>query len=480
MDNMNVPCRFEYMDYRNVVFDLDDTLIKTDLLHEQIIQILKKAPWQCLLLPFWAAKGRVYLKAQLAKRSSLDTASLPYREELIERIQSEKKRGARLILASASHHLLVEEVAKHLGHFDMVLATKAKNLKGAVKLEVLNDYLQSESFIYYGDSSSDLALWEKSVQAIAINPSKNLERRLRKVNKKVEVIQDGSPKIKLLSKALRVHQWAKNFLIFIPIFASHQVLDQSLWINAIAAFFSFSFMSSTIYVLNDLFDLEADRKHHSKKNRPFASGELSIATGITLLCVLPLLSFLFSFTLPLSYKLILLCYLLINILYSSSLKKVLLLDVILLTVLHTFRIVAGGAATSIEISQWLLSFSLFFFFGLAMVKRYTELSRTSQQKLHGRGYELNDKLPVFVIGVASSIISVLVFSLYLNGTSAEKLYSKPQYLTGTMIVLIYWNCRTWILAHRNLVDDDPVVFALKDKTTWISIAVVGLIFWASI
>ena len=272
-------------------------------------------------------------------------------------------------------------------------------------------------------------------------------------------------------KALRVHQWSKNILLFLALFMSHKILEPQLFIQTVIAFFSFSLCASAVYILNDLFDLEADRKHPSKKNRPFASGQLSVVNGIIAIPILLIISFLLAVSLlPHIFAIILIIYLVTTTSYSAFFKEKLFLDVIILGALYTLRVLAGGLVVGIEVSSWLLGFSLFFFLSLAFMKRYADLLliiNNNQKELFGRGYSVIDLDIVQKVGIASGFVSLLILALYINSDQVMVLYKQPELIWLTIPILLYWLMRMWYIAHKARMSDDPTVFIIKDKSSYV-------------
>ncbi len=472
-----------------LVVDLDDTLIRTDLLLEQSLAFLKCSPFGMAKLVYWTVQGAIRFKIELARATKFDPSVLPYRESVLNRLLEAKLGGRKLILASASPEVWVQQVARHLDLFDHVLATNSeRNLKGDRKRQEIILILGDQKFEYWGDSESDLSVWldqENCIHAVAVNPSSKVRSRLSQKHSSVEFVQDadktGPSQIRIVLKAIRVHQWAKNLLIFAPLLLAHRYSDLDSIKSALLAFVSFSALASTVYVLNDLFDLTSDRKHSSKSSRPFAAGALSILTGASLIPSLIAISVISAVALPRSFLAVLLGYLTLNFLYSFRLKSELGIDVVLLGVMYSLRILAGGAATDISLSPWLLGFSIFFFLGLAILKRYTEMSKLVEPhtRSHGRGYGSGDAGVLLALGVGASLVSTLIFVLYLNSPAVVSLYSSPERLWLMTPFLIYWVIRIWILAVRGQVHDDPVVFTLKDRPTYYTGAGMFLIFiWA--
>lgn len=467
---------------KNFVCDLDDCLIKTDLLLEQWLKAIKKNPLLIFASLLWAFKGKSYLKLRLVSVTSLDPKELPYREELIEKIKTWKKTNSgKVILASASPQEWVDRVANHLGLFDVALGTSVGlNLKGTNKLKAIQHHLQGQDFIYAGDSKADLKIWKHSSDIIAVNPSSLVQSQIQKFNKPTDMVFDRKKTAKALIKQLRPHQWVKNALIFLPAIAGHRIFDTPVIQTGLIAFVGFSASASFVYVLNDLLDLSADRNHRTKKNRPFASGSLSLLWGILLLPALLTVAFGTTLFLPLSYALVIVTYLVLNLLYSFYLKKMEILDIIILSSMYTLRIFAGSAATGILVSEWLLSFSTLFFFSLACVKRCTEISRSKNKiTIDGRGYRQSDYAVVFALGIGAGLLSTLVILLYLQSNDVRSLYSNPTLLWLSTPVLLYWISLTWLRTGRDMIADDPVVYAIKDKTSWVCLAALMVILLAA-
>ncbi|WP_226859357.1 UbiA family prenyltransferase [Acidithiobacillus albertensis] len=296
-----------------------------------------------------------------------------------------------------------------------------------------------------------------------------------------QTFTDHHPSLKTYAKALRVHQWLKNILVFIPMLLAHQISNVSLWANGLLAFISFSLCASSVYLLNDLLDLSADRLHPRKRLRPFASGELSMVQGIALIPLLLLAAFtIAALWLPTDFVIVLVVYYLLTVSYSFWLKAVVLLDALLLAGLYTIRIIGGMAATQIGPSFWLLTFSIFLFFSLALIKRYSELlalKQRGQLTTHGRGYHVEDLVMLMGFGVACGFMAVLVSALYINSDKVKVLYQHPAFLWLVSPILLYWISRIWLIAHRGGMHDDPVVFAAKDKGSWAVAAVIGGLLW---
>lgn len=468
---------------RVLCVDLDGTLLKTDMLHESFVATIKRHPALLLRLPFYALRGRAQLKELLAHAYQFDAAVLPYRQEVVDFIRAERERGRKVVLATASHQKIAEKIAEHLGCFDEVLASsKTVNLKGKNKADALVAAYGEGGFSYIGDSSADRAVWKKSADALVVGAASTAGELPAHIP--VTVIGNKpAASLTTLLKALRVHQWVKNLLLFLPLVLAHKLHDaEALWFAAIS-FIAFSLCSSSVYVLNDLLDLEADRHHHSKRRRPFASGALSIATGLSVLPLLLMASALFALFLPPLFVAVLATYLLLTFLYSVKLKQVVLVDILTLAALYTIRIIAGGEAVQVVVSEWLLGFSMFFFLSLACVKRYSELwvlRQSNKQEVRGRGYVAHDLELIGQLGAAAGYLSVLVMALYISSQEVTALYTTPRVLWLLCPMLLYWVSRVWLLAHRGQLHEDPIVFAIRDVTSYGVGALAALVLYLAI
>lgn len=461
--------------------DLDGTIILSDLLLESFLLLLKMNILYLFLIPIWLSKGKAVLKAEIAKRVTLNPATLPYNTLFLDWLRLQHKNGRQLWLCTASNHRLANLVANHLQIFSGVLSsTDTFNLSGRNKANLLIENFGLKNFDYCGNAKVDLAIWQVAQGAITVNCNEKVSLKASNLT----LLQGNFPRqsqfLKSVFKSLRPHQWAKNMLIFIPLAAAHKIGQPLLTENTFLAFFAFGLCASSVYVLNDMFDLEADRQHPRKCKRPFASGKLSIITGLILVPVLLVASALIAVNLPLLFALTLLGYYCLTLAYTFLLKQFVLVDTICLAGLYTIRIIAGAAAIEVSTSFWLLLFSVFLFFSLALVKRYAELDdmlRQGKLKAAGRGYQIEDLPLLQNLGTASGNLCVLVLALYINSPAVIPLYRHPETIWFLCIFLLYWISRIWLKTHRGLMHDDPVVFALKDKISLmiglLSIIIIG-------
>lgn len=446
--------------------------------------MLKQYPLGLLFLPFWLLKGKAYLKLRLAEKVSFSWAELPYRKDVIQLIKEAKCDNRQVALATASPLVWANGIANHLGCFDQVLATEKNiNLAGKNKVNRLISLFGERNFDYAGDSKVDLQVWAHASRAIVVTSDSELIKRVSAIVSYVHVITTPSAQFIDYLRALRVHQWLKNFLIVVPLLAAHQINSIDGLVQVVCAFIAFSLCASSVYVLNDLLDLDSDRQHIRKRKRPFAACTIPLWQGMVMVPVLLGLAFALSTLLPNRFILVLAAYFVMTLAYSVRLKQQVIVDVMLLAGLYTMRIIAGAAATMITPSFWLLAFSMFIFLSLALVKRYSELLITLQnnkQEAPGRGYSVND-LPVLMsIGVSSGLGSVLILALYLNNPETNLMYPNTMWLWLMPPLLLYWVSRMWMKAHRGQVDDDPVVFAAKDWQSLLVLLISACIFIAAL
>lgn len=463
---------------RPLCVDLDGTLIATDALWESLLLLVKSKPLSLLSLPLWLLKGKAHFKRQIAERVKLNPASLPYRENVLSFLKKEQETGREIVLATAADATVAQGVATHLGIFSEVLASDgAINLSGHRKLAALKKHSGANGFDYIGDAGVDLPLWQAAHRAYLVQPSTALHNKARRVASVGGVFTEKKNNFLSLFKALRIYQWVKNILLFVPLLMAHKVIEAELNLQALYAFVAFSLCASCVYIVNDLLDLEADRLHPHKRHRPFAAGVLPIKIGVLTAPLLLVASFTIAAVfLPLNFFIVLGLYFLLTTAYSFHLKRVLVVDVLVLAGLYTLRLFAGGIATSVSISPWLLAFSMFFFLNLAFVKRFSELhlmQESKQTKSKGRGYIVGDIELFRSIGPASGYLSVVVLCFYINSREVVLLYKNPELLLLIGPFLLYWITRMWLWALRGKMTDDPIVFAAKDPASYVIGALVA-------
>jgi 4-hydroxybenzoate polyprenyltransferase len=454
--------------------DLDGTLVRSDLLVESALALLRRNPLYLFCFPAWLLRGKAYLKRAIARRVVLDVARLPYDARVLAWLR-EGDGNRRRILCTAADQQFADAVAAHVGGFDEACGSDgARNLGGRAKGAALRERFGPAGFDYVGNDRSDLHVWRDARRATVVDPSPGLLRRVRNACAVERVFERGGGQGRAWLLALRLHQWPKNALVFVPLLAAHRALDGMAVLQALAAFLAFGLCASGTYVLNDLLDLDADRRHPRKRLRPFAAGTLPIGSGLLVAPALVLAGFAVALLLPTRFALVLGAYTATTLAYSLLLKRIAMLDVVTLGALYTLRIIAGAVAIPVPASAWLLAFSMFLFLSLAMVKRYAEIRRVAAsggQEVAGRGYQAGDLSLIQSLGASSGFLSVLVLALYIDSTASDLLYRHHHVLWLLTPLLLYWIGRVWLLASHGRMHEDPVVFALTDK---VSLAVLAL------
>jgi 4-hydroxybenzoate polyprenyltransferase len=453
--------------------DLDGTLLQTDTLHEGALLLLKKQPLALLKIPIWLIGGRAALKREITRRIEFDIATLPVNEQFLEYLVNEHKSGRHIILVTAADERVAQAIAGRFEIFNGLLSSDgASNLSGEDKAAALSERFGRNQFDYAGNAPVDLPVWAAARRAIVVNAGPRTLREAKKVAT-VEAVFEASPKNRIVDvwRALRVHQWSKNFLLFIPLLGAHKWNDPQKVKSVVLAFVCFNLCASSVYILNDLLDLTSDRRHPSKRLRAFASGKVPISTGVFIAPLLLIAAFSLAVGfLPWAFVAIFAFYYVLTFSYSLRLKQIALIDVFVLASLYGLRILAGGFAGQVAVSDWLLVLSLFLFLSLAFVKRFTELGSArlrNRTEITGRGYSLGDDGGVSQMGVASGYIAVVILALYITNPLVTQLYLRPMNLLLACPLLLYWISRIWLLARRQELHEDPVVFAFTDRQSWL-------------
>lgn len=450
--------------------DLDGTLIGTDMLHETFWTAIAADPRALHeSLAALARGGKAGMKAYLAGRGEVDVTTLPYTPQVLDRVRAWRAAGGRTALVTATDRRLAEAIAAHLGLFDEVHGTTPDhNLKGAAKAAFLNARFGETGYIYMGDSRADLPVWANAVEAVSVGAPAAVRRALDRGGVPVQHVtpRNAGAQAKAALRALRPHQWLKNLLVLIPLIASRS-FDLPDFLGAMAAFLALSLVASGGYVLNDLLDVSDDRAHPRKRHRPFAAGALSAAAGTAAVPVLLILGFGVAAIQSVPLLGIVAFYFLSTMAYSVKLKRHTMVDICMLAMLFTLRIIAGGVAIGVDLSVWLLAFSMFIFFALAAVKRLAELTdtETAERATSRRGYTPEDRAVISQMAVTSGYIAVLVYALYINEPVVQANFSSPWLLWGVCPFLIFWISRLVLVATRGEMHDDPMVWSLTNRTS---------------
>lgn len=461
-------------DHVPLVVDLDGTLLRTNSLIESIFALARARPLSLLALPMWCTRGAAALKQRLAAAHLPDVQLLPRRSDLLAFLQDQKSRGRRLILATGADETLAREVANDLGLFEETLASDGRtNLVGAAKRARLVAQFGIKGFDYVGNGAKDYPVWEAARRALLVSPSSQLARRVVLVTPIERTFCEGEARWADYLHALRPHHWVKNFLVFLPLALAHRFFDIDLDQKALLAFAAFCLCASGQYLLNDLLDLPADRRHPHKKERRLASGKISLGHALLLMPLLLAGAFAIAWKVSPPLAEVLALYLLLMIAYSLQLKNIALIDAFVLACGYALRVAAGAVAVHIAISAWLLTFCVFLFFSLALIKRYSELIALGPERntIHARGYMGTDEVVLVAQGIASGYLAVLVLALYTNTEINQRLYARHDFFWGICLLLIYWVSYLWLMANRGRIHDDPVVFAFSDR---ISLWTMGL------
>jgi 4-hydroxybenzoate polyprenyltransferase len=459
-----------------LVVDLDGTLTPTDTLVESLIQLVKQSPLNLIRLPWSLLKGRAWFKESIARQARIAPEHLPYRAELLDYLRDEKAAGREIILATAAHKSIADGVANHLGLFDRVLATQdGHNLKGEAKLAAIKQSV-GEHFVYAGDSKADLPIWKAARAAVLVDVATSVSAEVRlgvPVEREFKRERGG---LAAWLRALRVHQWTKNLLLFVPLLTAFSFFDMSKLATMVMAFLAFSIAASATYIVNDLWDLDNDRAHPRKRLRPFASAQLPILHGIVVAGGALTLALLLAIAVSEAFFLILVFYICLTSLYSWALKQYVLIDVLMLSLLYTLRILAGSIAIEVSTSSWLFAFSVFLFLSLALVKRCAELvllEQSGAKTTRGRDYRVTDLVVLWPLGIAAALSAVVVFGLFISAPETQARYATPLLLWLVAIGLVYWLARLWIKTSRGEMHDDPVVYAVKNPGS--RLTVLGMI-----
>jgi len=461
--------------------DLDGTLVRTDLFYESFFAMLKLNALLALKCVVWLFKGKAHVKHQMAKRVAIHPERLPYQKGFLQFLRDQRAQDRSLVLCTASHEKYASQIAAHLELFDKVIASDAQiNMGGKNKRALLVSQYGEGGFDYAGNSAADLEIWPYARNAILVNPTPRVERAMKRAARIENIFKDKAPGWRDYRQLFRLHQWFKNVLLFVPVVAAHRMNDVDVLADAFMAFVAFSLCASSVYILNDLLDLDLDRKHPRKRGRSLAKGVFPIDVATMFVPTLLLAALALSLALPYEFLGVLVLYFLATMTYSLWLKKKMMLDVLLLAGLYTLRIIAGSAATSISPSFWLLAFSMFLFLSLAQLKRYSELIGilgSDEKFIPGRAYQHADLTSLYSLGTSSGYLSVLVLALYVNSDDVSTHYAHPEWIWVLCPLLLYWISRVWIIAGRGGMHDDPLVFAFRDRPSqWVGM-VAAIIVW---
>ena len=462
--------------------DVDGTLVEGDLLIEGVARLIATSPLTLLALPFWLAGGRAALKRRIARRVTLPPSTLVLNPAVLEEVAAARAAGREVWLASASDELAVAPLAEAVGAAGCLASDGRTNLAGRAKAAALVERFGERGFDYVGNERCDLAVWRHARRAVGVNLPARLARAVRALDEDARLLPGAGGGPLDCLRALRPHQWVKNTLVFAPLVAAHET-GAGLWLVATGVFAALSACASGAYLFNDLIDLPHDRGHVSKRRRPLAAGKAPLLPMTVLGAALVAGGLALAFRLSAAAGFCVLFYLIVTLAYSLSLKRKLLVDVLTLGVLYMVRVIAGGAAVSVALSPWFLAFFMFVFVALAVVKRQRELYGlygSDRTVAAGRAYRAADLPVMAALGAASAFASAVVFALYVRSPEVSERYARPEFLWLICLLLVYWLGRMILLANRGAVDDDPVVFAMRDRASWLTGAGVLAAFAAAL
>ncbi len=456
--------------------DLDGTLLKTDTLIEGLLAITRRRPFELLKLPRWLLEGRARFKRRVADVVDLDVQHLPANRDLLHYLMDQERQGREIILATGADSRVAEGISRRFPIFSRVVSSDGDtNLTGSAKARLLEELFGTRGFVYAGNCRSDLKVWKKAEGAIVVG-TERLANEARNVVTIDKHFRRSRSRLKAIIREIRLYQWVKSLLVFVPLIGAHRLAEVDLLWRACLAFLALSLCASAGYVLNDLFDLESDRMHPGKRNRPLASGEVPVRAALALVPIFLTAGILLGALLSGRFVALLMFYCVSTISYTLVLKRVALLDVFILAGLYALRLFAGELVTGVPVSDWLLVMCIFAFLSLALLKRYSELCLdVDDQKMRkARGYLQTDKQTLLTLGLGAGCVASLVLGLYVQSGAVTTLYSRPRLLWLLCPLALFWMARVWLLASRGLVHHDPVLFAVKDRVSYLTDVVTGV------
>ena len=454
-----------------MVVDLDQSLLKIDLFKEILARSLINNPRVFFKTILLAIYNKAKAKTFIAKNTKIKWETLPYNNRVINIITNYRAKGYHILLATGAPKVYAQPIAEHLGLFDDIIATdENKNNVGVEKLEAIKNII-GDDFIYLADAKKDLPIWLHCKKAILVG-KKNGVLKKKLINNDVKMMDEiymQKSFITIIAKQLRIHQWVKNILVFVPALAGHLLFENGIFIATLTAFCSFCLIASSFYIINDIHDINSDRIHPKNKARPIASGKISVSLALFISLIILIIGAILALRLGLLFSITILTYCILNIIYTYYVKQIIILDLIILMMFYIIRLLAGYVVIQSPLSIWLLSFSVFLFFSLGLLKRYVEiilLRENNVESVIGRGYSIDDNNILMSIGVCSGLVASLVLLLYIGSDNIAVLYNRPIILIFLVPIYMYWVSWTWFMAIRKKIKLDPVTFTIKNKSTY--------------
>lgn len=470
-----------------LIVDLDGSLLRGDSLHEGVAASLSRPGVLLGAARALATNGRAALKRYLADRADVDADLLPVNRAVLDFVRAEHESGRKIYLATGADSSLASAIARRFPEFDGSFGSDGTtNLTSENKLELLVAQFGAKGFDYVGNSTKDIAVWREANRAYLVAPGGSgsaVPRWARGIEFAGVLHEEGKSAWRVWLKELRVHQSLKNLLLFLPLLAAHDFGNARSVLLLIAGFIAFTFMASSVYLLNDLLDLRSDRMHARKSQRPLAAGLILPLHALGVSALLAVVALAAALAIGIPFFVVLVGYAVLTCLYSFWLKRVTLVDVVVLAMLYMVRILAGAVISGISLSFWFTGVALFLFVSLALVKRYTELSRPVAPDAHhalpGRGYVRSDAAVVLPLGIGAGMAVLLLMAIYLQSDAVARLYPSGVFLWLVIPAMFYWIANIWIQAGRGAMHDDPIIFALRNPASLIAAAIIALLFLAA-
>ena len=457
-----------------LVVDLDGSLLRTDLLIECMLELVRRRPWTLPLLLLWLLRGRAYLKHRLALKAMPDLAVLPRNQAVIDYLSAQRAGGRRLVLATGADRILAGQIARDPPLFEEVIASdEGRNLDSRAKRDLLVQRFGRGGFDYLGNSWRDYRIW-RSARKMLIVDNGGFPARFLQDPKVVRVFKRDQARTWPLMHALRPHHWLKNLLVFLPFALTFGGEAASLLWRAGLAFVSFCLCASSIYLLNDLLDLSADRRHPHKRQRALASGRLPLWHALAMIPLLTFTALLIAWPLSTAFVQVLAAYFVLMSLYSLGLKDIALLDVLILSAGYSLRVVGGAWVVGLEPSMWLVASTMMLFFSLALIKRYAELGlMESMSATAARGYRIEERDLLAAQGVGAGYLAVMLLALVGHGVVDSIRPVDARYFWPLLGLLFYWISYLWLMARRGGLAKDPLAFAVTDRISLGLLAAMG-------
>ena len=467
---------------KNLIVNLDKTLINSNIFHEIFLSACSKN-WRVLFKFFiWFLCRKKNLKEKLNSYSDINVKCLPYNKGVLRYIRQHQKEGGFTTLLVESNKDVAKKIVEYLKLSNVIKISSSKkiSLNKNPKENFLKNRYGFKKYDFMGSSLNDLPFWKNANKAISVGANSITARACNQINSNYHHIKLHSAKNTFFTfiKAMRAYHWIKNLIIFIPMLAAHQITTDN-FISSFYAFIVFSLVASSVYIINDLLDLNTDRIHQYKKFRPIASGIISIKEAFIFFQILFFIGIIFSFLIGFSFLVLIIAYYTLTFLYSLILKKIIILDISILALFYTIRIFAGSITTQIEISFWLFVFSIFFFLSLAALKRQSELVDLKNKKktnILRRGYNVKDLSMINIISFCSGFASILVAMFYINSTAAIVLNAKPWTLWFAYIILIFWLIRMFFSSINGKINVDPIIYAIYDNLSQLCFLIIMILF----